>query len=72
MMYLLIAEAIIIIALLSWEVFWLRRMFYTLKDTSDKLERVVDGIKSVVKQLEQTSSPLASIIKMFALNGERK
>lgn len=63
--YLLIGEGLMIVTLLSWEIFWLRRMYIMLKGTSDKLDDVIASFKKVATQLENTSGPLANIIKMF-------
>lgn len=63
--YLLIGEGLVIVTLLSWEIFWLRKMYLMLHGTSDKLDHVIEAFKRVATQLENTSGPIANILKMF-------
>lgn len=65
--YLALIEGIVIVSILCWEIYWLRKVYYILSDSANKMEKMVAEIKLVVKQLEATSGPIAGLIKMFTL-----
>ena len=75
-MYLSAAEGLLIVCMLAWEIFWLRKMYQVLwrMPTSDQIGKMVDmiqsdrdSIKTSLVGLVETFSPL---VKMFGgLNG---
>ena len=75
-MYLSAAEGLLIVCMLAWEIFWLRKMYQVLwrMPTSDQIGKMVemiqsdrDSIKTSLGGLVETFSPL---VKMFGgLNG---
>ena len=75
-MYLSVAEGLLIVCMLGWEIFWLRKMYQVLwrMPTSEQIGKMVDmiqsdrdSIKTSLVGLVETFSPL---VKTFGgLNG---
>lgn len=75
-MYLSVVEGLLIVCMLAWEIFWLRKMYQVLwrMPTSEQIGRMVDmiqsdrdSIKTSLVGLVGTFEPL---VKMFGgLNG---
>lgn len=76
--YLSAAEGLLIVCMLGWEVFWLRRMYQVLQrmPTSEQIGEMVsmirsdrDGIKQAFNALVSTIDPLKSMLSSLNIGG---
>lgn len=63
-MYLSVIEGLLIVCMLGWEIFWLRKMYQVLwrMPTSDQIGKMVDMIS---KDRDAIKDSLGSVVKAF-------
>jgi len=68
--YLVILEGIVIVSMLGWEIFWLRKMYMALQSLPGKeqVAGLAEGFKKnsdEVKEMLRSISSLAELAKVF-------
>ena len=64
-----LVEGLVIMCMLGWEIFWLRRMYQVLNQmpTQDQLSEMIIFLKSSVDQMKKVTDPVGVLLSNFGI-----